>query len=191
MKPNLIDFPKRYETASDPAGEKWLAAYSKATAAAEAGGIVALIGGRGTGKSRMAYEIAKHADLPRATRKIGPNAFEPLPAIYRTAMELFVELRASYHPKADWSEFDLLRWYRNAALLVIDEVQESAETNFENQKLTAVIDSRYQDGRPTILIANLTTDQLAKSISDSVISRIQESGGIVPCNWPSYRKPKP
>ena len=46
-------------------------------------------------------------------------------------------------------------------LLIIDEVQERAESGFENRLLTHLIDARYAAMRPTIIIANLAKRELA------------------------------
>lgn len=187
MKTPLIGFPKIYDNAPPATGSEWLANFQLMSTKAEQGGITVLLGNRGAGKTRMAYEIAKSAQLPNAIKQSGVNNKEALPAVYRTAMMLFVELRSTYHKQSDVSEFDLMHWYREAALLVIDEIQERGESVFEDQKLTAIVDARYQDGRPTILIANYTRDQFAKSVSPSIVSRIQECGGAVEFSWGSFR----
>jgi len=190
MKRNLIDFPSIYENQPNPTGQPWLEKYQVATTKAEAGGIIVFLGNRGTGKSRMAFEISKNANLPNSMVQCGVNHQEPRPAIYRTAMEIFMELRSTYSKTSDETEYDLFGWYRDASLLVIDELQERGETAFEDQKLTAIVDSRYRKGRATILIGNYSPADFAKSVSASILSRIQESGAVVDFKWNSYRASK-
>jgi len=85
----------------------------------------------------------------------------------------------------------LLAYFADAVLLVIDEVQERGETEFENQKLTAIIDARYRQQRPTLMIGNYKNKaEFAASISPSIVSRIQECGGAIHCDWPSFRTNK-
>lgn len=137
----------------------------------------------------MAYELAKHAKLPRrwfpgSTRT---SFVKVRPAVYRTAMEIFMDIRDTYRKKSDVSERDLLRFYRDASLLVIDEVQERGETPFEDRKLTHIVDGRYADCRPTIIIGNYTREEFGTNLSPSIIDRIRENGGGVNFDWSSYR----
>lgn len=183
----LTDFPTIYAASNPPTGEAWLAKFDAMKQKAEIGGIILFYGASGTGKTRMAYEVAANGQFPDMTkRKV--NHSEQRPIIYRTAMEFFMELRSTYRTDSPESEFELFRWYQDAALMVVDEIQERGETAFEDQKLTAMIDGRYRNGRPTILIANLTKDQFAKSVSPSIASRMVERGGAVNFDWKSYRQ---
>jgi len=189
-EPTPLDgFPRRYIGQPKPTGERWLAEYPKALKMAEDGGIIMFYGLRGTGKSRMAYEIAINANLPHrmfpaSTRTSFTKA---RPAIYRSAMMIFMEIRDTYRKNSELSERQLVKTYSEAALLVIDEVQERGETEFENRKLTAIVDARYADARPTIIIGNYTREQFAANLSDSIIDRVRENGGGINFDWKSYR----
>lgn len=186
MKRPTADFPPIYSTQDEPTGSEWNQKFEIVKATAAQGGIIVLLGNRGTGKTRMAYEIATKCDLPSDT-KLFQGTRESLPAIYRTAMEIFMELRSTYSRASETAEFDLFRWYQSAALLVIDEMQERGETAFEDQKLTAIVDARYREGKATIMIGNYTTAEFCASVSPSILSRIQESGVAIECKWESFR----
>jgi DNA replication protein DnaC len=82
----------------------------------------------------------------------------------------------------------VIQEYCEAALLVIDEVQVRAETKFEDDKLTAIIDARYAADMPTILISNYTWEKLASTLSPAVIDRIEENGAKLLFNWESFRR---
>jgi DNA replication protein DnaC len=73
-------------------------------------------------------------------------------------------------------------------LLVIDELQERGETAFEDRLLTHLIDARYGAKRPTILIANLSKDELGKSLGPSIVDRASENGRRIDFTWNSYRR---
>ena len=77
---------------------------------------------------------------------------------------------------------------RGVDLLVLDEIQVRSDTEWENSVLTDLIDSRYAAVRSTLLIANLERSALAASLGDSVASRLEETGTIIPCDWPSFRR---
>jgi Cdc6-like AAA superfamily ATPase len=187
MSTPLIDFPTIYASQPEPTGAEWTTRFNAMKPKAEKGGILVFHGNRGTGKTRMAYEIAKACIFPGAVTQ-GKHNRDPDPAVYRTAMMIFMELRSTFKPTSSESEIDYMNWYQDAALLVIDEIQERGETAYEDQKLTAIIDSRYRTGKTTILIGNYSKDDFVKSVSPSILSRIQESGGTVNFNWDSFRK---
>ena len=75
-----------------------------------------------------------------------------------------------------------MKFYRNFPLLVIDEISKARGTEWEEQLLYELINSRYGDMTDTLLITNATTEQL-KRTGDSLLSRLQQTGGIIECNW--------
>ena len=182
----LKKFPKRYEDAPECTGEAWWAHYAKAMDTVNQGGIVLLYGGHGTGKTRMAYEIAKKCTPPRMNYRIN-GVSKTLPAVYSTAVTMFMDIRASYQPRAEVTEKQIIEELSGAALLVIDEIQERGETDFEDRKLTQIIDARYMDGRPTILISNYSRKDFAKTLSPAVLDRVRENGVGLHFDWPSHR----
>jgi DNA replication protein DnaC len=111
-----------------------------------------------------------------------------LPAIYTTAVNMFMDIRETYGSKSERSEKQIVSELSEAALLVIDEIQERGETQFEDRKLTQIIDARYMDGRPTILISNYSRQDFAKTLSPAVLDRIRENGKGMHFDWPSHRK---
>lgn len=152
-------------------GHEWQAAYHIAKATIENKGIAVFYGKRGTGKTRMAGELAMHVGSSR----------------YRTAMRFFLEVRATYRKDSKTTEMEIIDTLANADLLILDEIQERGETDFENRLLTHLIDARYAMRKPTILIANLTKQELAKSLGSSIVDRARENGKSIEFSWDSYR----
>lgn len=187
-RPNYTKgFPTRYAGLPLPTHDDWLDATSTAAKALEKGGIVILHGGKGVGKTFMAYELGRYGVFPQMAY---PDR-TPRPAIYKTAMRIFLEIRNTFRRDSEMSELEVMDYFADASLLVIDEIQERGETVFEDQKLTAIIDARYQHNRPTLIIGNYETAQdFATSVSPSILSRMQEGGGAIHCNWPSFRDKK-
>jgi DNA replication protein DnaC len=188
----LIGFPDRHRANTELSGEEWQEAYQKALAIAEAGGIIVCYGRRGTGKTQIAVEIAQNAkfnnaELPRKEWTMQSHA-EYRPALYVKAMEIFIDLKNSFQRPAAPSEKAIIEKLASAAFLVIDEAHVRGETKYEDDKLTHIIDKRYDAMRPTMLITNLQRKEFASQLSPSILSRIEESGGGIECNWESFRK---
>lgn len=155
----------------------WTAHLATAAKRIESGGILAMIGPRGTGKTRLAAEAARD--------------FAPVKSRYATAMGVFLRLRRSYHntagKAAPESEADIVDELATAPLLVLDEIQERGNTGWEDRILTHIIDRRYGDRLPTVIIANLSESALVDNLGDSIVSRFHECGGMLELTGPSHR----
>jgi DNA replication protein DnaC len=190
----LKGFPSRYKDAPEATGDDWWTHYRLALATVDSGGIVVMYGTNGTGKTRMAYELAKKC-VPKDTHYsiggMGWNAGKKeRPAIYTTAVNLFMEIKDTFRPDSEQSELSLVKKYTDAGLLVLDEIQEKGSTQFEDRKITQIVDSRYMHERPTILIANYSRNEFAESLSPAILDRIRENGCGLYFDWESYRNAK-
>lgn len=190
----LTSFPARYCSEWDrPTDAKWVGNFKKISESAIkqsekkkrgsqwaekvlSGGIIALVGGRGTGKTRMAAEVCRE--------------YVPHSPKYMTAMELFLRIRSTYGGASKETEMSVIKDVSDCPLLVLDEIQERGNTEWEDRLLTHIIDQRYGNDKPTILIANLTKKELAGSLGASIVSRLQETGGIIELTGPSHRTKK-
>ena len=187
----LKGFPKRYKDSVTPTGIEWWEGFYRTLETINNGGIALLYGKHGTGKTRMAYEIAKVCAPPNNQTTVGRGSSmvkRDLPCVYTTAVNLFMEIRETYKKESERTERGIINDYSNAAFLVIDEIQDRGETAFEDQKLTAIIDARYMDNKPTLLISNHDRKRFAESLSPAVLDRIRENGCGVHFSWESYRK---
>jgi DNA replication protein DnaC len=158
------------EINKEPKGAEWIAARREAYAVILKNGIVILHGKRGCGKTRMAADIALALGQSR----------------YRTAMRFFLEIRACFKDDKI-TEMEIIDDLKRAELLIIDELQERGDTPFEDRLLTHLIDARYAENKPTILIANLTRQELQESLGTSIVDRIRENGKTIEFNWLSFR----
>jgi DNA replication protein DnaC len=188
----LRGFPKRYDDAPPAMGEGWLANYAKALSTTDSGGITILYGGYGTGKTRMAWEVARAHKSKRpniSTSEQGwTTTYRKRPMVYTTAVNLFSTIKSTYTSGTKKSEKEVVSDFTEAALLVIDEVQERGETQYEDRQLTAIIDARYAADMPTILISNYSWEKLASTLSPAVIDRIEENGAKLAFTWESFRR---
>jgi DNA replication protein DnaC len=136
-------------------------------------GIVAMIGNKGAGKTQLAAEVIK--DLAPDTAR------------YMRATALFRRIRLTFDKRSTETESDIERELSRTPLLVIDEIQERGESAWENQWLAEIIDIRYSDERPSILISNLTADEFKASLGDSIIDRMRQGGGMIEITGQSHR----
>lgn len=141
------------------------------------GFLVLLHGDRGRGKTQLAACLCWLA------------AKQFIECRYLTALDFFLAMRA--HFGSNDSERDYLRGFYDGrdvpGLLVIDEVHERGGSEWEDRMLTHLIDKRYALRLDTILITNENPKSAAKSLGASIMDRLRETGGLIECNWPSYR----
>jgi len=167
-----------------PADPAWQSVFAKLQSAVATGGIVALVGNRGTGKTQLVAEVIR--DLPNEIEK---RTSTRAAARYLTAMGLFLRIRATFRKDSTESEKEIVDELARASLVVLDEIQERGESAWENRLLTHLIDRRYGDRRPTVLVANLPPGEFAAAVGPSIVDRMRETGGVIALTGPSHRKP--
>lgn len=128
----------------------------------------------GTGKSHLAIAILQ-AIMPKHVGR------------YMTCMELIQTLRSTWRKDSESSEVDLLDALSALPLLVLDEIGVQYGTDSEQTHLFDVLDRRYRDMRPTILLTNQNKDGFKTFVGDRVYDRMTEVARWVPFAWPSYR----
>lgn len=144
------------------------------------GGMSLLVGPRGIGKTVLACMEGIRIDAAR------PGASQ----LYTRADDLWARQKATFdQQRRDFSPWtkDPLDCARHAAFLVLDEVQLGAQTPWEAGELVRLIDHRYQAMKATVMIANLAPEDVRQRIDASIVSRVNECGGVILCKWPSYR----
>jgi len=181
----------RYIEEIELKGEKWLSTLADAKNRVAKSNIIAFLGDRGPGKTRMAAEIVRGGDWPTDKGAWNGNAtIYGKTALYRRAMDIFLDLRDCGKKGSTRSEKDVLESLASCGLLVIDEFQERGASDWEDRILCNLLDKRYAAQKPTIIIANFTVEQMGKALSDSVIDRMREGGKVFVFDWPSFRKPQ-
>ncbi|GAA5120432.1 ATP-binding protein [Luteolibacter yonseiensis] len=179
----------RYVEEAELSGERWHDFFRDAKTQVAGGGIVAFLGNRGTGKTRMAAEIARAGFWPTDKGEWNGNmVVTGKTALYRRAMDIFLDLRDCAKKGSARSEKDVLDSLAHAGLLVIDEFQERGESEWENRILCNLLDKRYATRRPTVLIANHTVAEMTAALSPSVRDRMREGGKAFVFDWGSWRR---
>ncbi|MFO1380850.1 MAG: ATP-binding protein [Chitinivorax sp.] len=139
-------------------------------------GSLVLLGKPGTGKTHLACSIA--VELMRRAGK---------QALYRTVRDLVREVRATWHREAAETEIDVIARLTQAPLLVLDEVGVQSGTDNELATMFDVIDGRYRQELPTIVISNLNRQGLQDAIGERMCDRLRDDGSVIVFDWSSHR----
>jgi DNA replication protein DnaC len=168
--------PRRHSDRQEFNGLEWKTKLEQLSEKLGRGFIVALIGLRGVGKTQMGVELIR-ANISRLKS-----------SLFVSAMDIFLAIKSTYRKDNALDEREIVAEFCKPRLLVIDEIQERAETAWEDRILTELINRRYNDEKDTLLIGNATAEKFEASMGSSIISRLNETGGIVQCDWESFRK---
>jgi DNA replication protein DnaC len=143
----------------------------------EAGRCLLLLGNVGTGKTHLATAIANY--IMRTTTAT---------AVYRTVGGILQHIKGSYDRESEYSEADAFAAYTKPSLLIIDEVGATKPTEFELASLFNIINARYEEQLPTVVISNLPAGELSGALGERCVDRLREGGGIaVGFDWKSAR----
>jgi DNA replication protein DnaC len=144
--------------------------------ALRSGGSLILSGGPGTGKSHMAAAVMQRV-------MADGNSVQ-----YATCMDMIRSIRGTWRRDSERTEDDVLRELGETLdLLVIDEIGVQYGTDGEQNVLFDVLDRRYRQMRPSILISNAGRRQFQEYVGDRVYDRLRETAKWVPFDWDSYR----
>lgn len=133
------------------------------------------LGNSGTGKNHLAAAIINKIIRDGKT------------ALMLKAIKLFRAVKESWDKKATTSESQIIDSCVAPDLLVIDEVGVQVGSDTEMRIISEIIDDRYENYKPSILIGNITIDELKDLVGTRVVERFKEGGRVVVFNWESYR----
>ncbi len=145
---------------------------------AQGGGLI-LLGSVGTGKSHLAYGIGNALLDEQGRRVMGIDVYE--------LMDLIKEKAFSRESGA--SERAAIKSFVSGLdLLILDEIGAQLGTDWESLMLFKIINERYKEMLPTILISNLDRAALGEYLGERIVDRMQEGGGAtLTLDWESYR----
>lgn len=138
-----------------------------------------LVGASGSGKTHLAIGILRHIIEKGGT------------GLYTTAIDMIGRIRATYHRDAHETEEQALRALTTCDLLVVDEIGKQQGTDHDAAQLFRILDRRYADLKPVILVTNLPPKQARDFLGEAVCDRLRENGGrVLTFDWLSHRSRK-
>jgi DNA replication protein DnaC len=141
------------------------------------GRCLVLSGTPGSGKTHLAVAVLKSVMAKGATGR------------YATVMGMLGRIKATYGKDPSETERQAVEAFVAPDLLVLDEVARQTDSNYEHMQVFHVLNTRYNEGKPTVLVSNLSGRELRGFLGEAVWDRLREQGGqVLACDWESHRR---
>lgn len=135
-----------------------------------------MVGITGTGKTLLACEFAQSL-IKNASRSVR----------YITAKGMIGEIQASYGREGKSEEGEIMR-FAQYDVLILDELDAIPAKDNASLLLTEIINRRYNENKPVVVISNQPLEGLAKFVGDRVHSRLHENAFSCAFTWADFRK---
>ena len=142
-----------------------------------------LIGPPGIGKTHIAIAVLRQVVLEKGVR-----------GLYYDTRNLLSTIRSTYDPVTRTSEVDILRPVMEAELLVLDDLGAERPTDWVEETMNLIVNTRYNDRRPTIFTSNYEAtpdpeelDSLLVRVGFRMYSRLREMCEFLEYSGPDYR----
>ncbi|WP_414041295.1 ATP-binding protein [Acidithiobacillus sp. M4-SHS-6] len=144
---------------------------------ARKGSCLILCGNSGNGKNHLAAAIAN------VVLAKGRSVLQV------TAYDIIARIRQTWRGGiGNSTELEVIRRFAEVGLLIIDEVGKTFDTDGERVHLFEVIDHRYRDMKPTIILSNKNVEGVERYLGPAAFDRLCQNGGLLLFDWQSYRR---
>lgn len=145
-----------------------------------------MLGGVGTGKTHLAYAMCKGL------------CDKGVSCCMTSVNKIVRHIRSAWGGgkkiSGEWAgddvvltETDIIRQYNSYGLLVIDEIGSQYGTDSERIIINEIINNRYEQMLPTIVIGNLSISETKDILGDRVVDRLRHDGFLLVFDWESHR----
>ena len=135
------------------------------------------VGRPGTGKTHLAVGIALIA-MERWNASV----------LFTTAMRALRRVKNTWTRGSTETESEAIAALVFPDLLILDEVGVQFGSDTERLILFDVLNERYEQRKPCLLLSNLTASEVRDYLGERIFDRLREDGGrVVTFDWPSHR----
>lgn len=154
-----------------------ISGYAKNSEKLNRGRSMIITGTVGVGKTHLAAAIIN--EIIQTTNSIN--------AIYITFSDMIRDIRSAWRDRGV-DEKSIINKYASVEMLIIDEIGAQFGSESEMVQMFEVMNKRYGEMLPTVLISNLPIEELTKLLGDRIVDRLREDDGIaVRMDWESNR----
>lgn len=135
-----------------------------------------LWGDPGNGKTHLAAAI--HNQLREQGKVV----------VFVSMPELLNKIKSTFNRDSEESEEQILRALNLCDLLIIDDIGAEKPTDWVQETLFIIIDSRYRREKPILATSNLNTEGLKKQIGKRIVDRMLGASQPIENKATSYRE---